>query len=151
MLLQSRSLKIFADYHLFYLLTGENTPDKYTKEDCERRIKAEDLVVVIMPERNMTVPVEIEIHDCDPGYIADAWDHIAEASLNIPHGSLYVTMVWDHIAELEVSPDWYRVRSHHGGFKTIARVGTDGDDYYRVVLWPAPEAEVEVLKQAPPR
>jgi hypothetical protein len=48
-------------------------PDDYSEEDVERRIKAGSHVVVVQPERNMNVPVEIEIHDSDPPYDLDAW------------------------------------------------------------------------------
>ena len=42
-------------------------PEDYTDEDVRRRIKTGIDVVVIQPERNTTVPVEVEVHDADPG------------------------------------------------------------------------------------
>jgi hypothetical protein len=53
-----------------------------------RRIKTGTHVVVVQPERNMDVPVEIEIYDSEPPFNADGWDHIAEASLHVPTGQL---------------------------------------------------------------
>lgn len=64
-----RRYEIFADYHQFYLWDHARSPDTsldYTDEDVRRRIKADLFLVVIQPERNMTVPVEIEIAERAP-------------------------------------------------------------------------------------
>jgi hypothetical protein len=96
----------------------------------------------------MDVPVEIEIYDSEPPFNADGWDHIAEASLHVPTGQLQVhECTGGPVADFQVEKSWYRVRSFHGGFGTIASIGTDGADFYRVVLWPAPPADVKVVKQ----
>jgi hypothetical protein len=70
-------------------MTAE-APTDYTDEDCRRRIKTGPHVVVIQPERNMTVAVEVEVHDADPGFDPAEWDHIAEASLHLSTGQLQV-------------------------------------------------------------
>ncbi|MDQ3687197.1 MAG: hypothetical protein M3430_16600 [Acidobacteriota bacterium] len=133
--------------------TNPEAPVDYTEEDVLRRIKAGPNVVVIQPERNMEVPVEVEVHDVEPGYVPDEWEHIVEASLHLPTGRLQVhECTGGVVAEFKVEPGWYRVRSFHGGFDTIAEYGAEGEDYYRVVLWPAPPAEVVVVKQwVPPQ
>jgi hypothetical protein len=59
-----RSYTIFADYHQFYLWDKEIAPDAptdYTDADVEKRIKTAPNVVVIQPERNMGVPVELTL------------------------------------------------------------------------------------------
>jgi hypothetical protein len=90
---QRQAFDVFADYHQFYLwdrgMTAE-APTDYTDEDCRRRIKTGPHVVVIQPERNMTVAVEVEVHDADPGFDPAEWDHIAEASLHLSTGQLQV-------------------------------------------------------------
>jgi hypothetical protein len=146
---------IFADYFQFYLWDPTQSPEAptdYVDEDMERRIKTGRHVVVICPERNYTVPVEIELHDTEPAFDAEAWDHIAEASLHLPGGRLQVhECTGGPVADRSVEPGWYRVRSFHGGLGTVDNL--EGNDTYRVVLWPAPPAEVRVLKQwpAPPQ
>ena len=152
MRLDHKSVKVFTDYHQFYLWDkGMNpmAPEEYSQEDVERRIKTGPHVVVVQPERDMDVRVEIEIHDSEPAYDAGAWDHIAEASLHLPTGQLEVhECTGGPVAEFKVERGWYRVCSFHGGFDTIAAVGTDGADYYSVVLWPAPPQDVIVVKQS---
>jgi hypothetical protein len=123
-------------------------PTDYTDEDVRRRIKTGPHMVVIQPERNMTVPVEVEVHDADPGFDPADWDHIAEASLHLPTGRLQVhECTGGPVGEFAVAPGWYRVRSLGGGFATIDGSGLEGSDRYRVVLWPAPPADVRVVKQ----
>jgi len=151
MRLQHKSVEVFADYHQFYLWDkgmDPLAPEDYSPEDTDRRIKTGSHVVVVQPERDMDVPVEIEIHDSEPPFDSAEWDHIAEASLHLPTGQLQIhECTGGPVAEFHVEKGWYRVRSFHGGFGTIAEVGTDGADFYRVVLWPAPSAEVRVIKQ----
>lgn len=147
-------IEVFADYHQFYLWDREMTstaPEDYTDEDVIRRIKVGPNVVVIQPERNMTVSVEVEIHDGEPEYRSDEWDHIAEASLHLPSGHLQVhECTGGPVADFDVTPGWYRVRSFHGGFGTIDESGLEGDDYYKLVLWPAAPSKVVVVKQWSP-
>src|SRR5713226_7230946 len=93
MRLDHKSVKVFADYHQFYLWDKGMTPlapEQYSEEDVQRRIKTGPYVVVVQPERDMNVSLEIEIHDSEPAYDPAAWDHIAEASLHLPTGQLQV-------------------------------------------------------------
>ena len=150
-MVQRQAFEVFADYHQFYLWDRgmmPEAPTDYSDADVRRRIKVGPHVVVIHPERNMTVPVEVEVHDADPGFDLDAWDHIAEASLHLPTGTLEVhECTGGPIAEFAVAPGWYRVRSLGRGFATIDESSMEGDDYYSVVLWPAQPAELRVVKQ----
>ncbi len=142
---------IFADYHQFYLWDHEKSPDaptQYTEEDTVRRIKTGPFVVVVQPERNMDVPVEVEIAVEPPELDLAAWDHVAEASLDLPSGRLEIhECTGASVDVLAVPAGTYRVRSHHGGLTTLSEDRLDGDDHYRIVLWPAPFGDLAVLKQ----
>ena len=142
---------IFADYHQFYLWDHGASPDvptQYTEEDTLRRLKTAPFVVVVQPERDSDVPVEVEITDEPPDLDLDAWDHVAEASLDLPSGRLEIhECTGGSIDVLAVLAGMYRVRSYHGGLGTLSEDRFDGDDHYRVVLWPAPFANLAVLKQ----
>ena len=141
--------EIFADYNQFYLWDSGRTnraPADYTDEDVSRRIKTGDHVVVIQPERNYTVPVVIETHDSEPSVTEGDWDHIAEASLHLPTGALQVhECTGGIVTDFEVPPGWYRVRSLHANLATVH--GIDGEDHYLILVWPAPERPVAVMKQ----
>jgi hypothetical protein len=155
MRVQHKTLELFADYRQFYLWdpgTDPKAPEDYSDEDTQRRIKTGPHAVVILPERNMTVTVEVEIHDTEPPCDADRWDHVAEASLHLPTGQLLVEeCTGGAVADFRIEPGWYRVRSHHGGFDTIDESGLEGNDHYLAALWPAPPAELQVIKQWVPK
>jgi FtsP/CotA-like multicopper oxidase with cupredoxin domain len=149
--LQHQAIEVFADYHQFYLwdrgMTAE-APEDDTAEDVGRRIKTGLYVVAVQTERDSTVPVEVEIHDADPGFDPAAWDHIAEASLHLPTGRLQVhECTGGPVAEIKVEPGWYRLRSAHGGLAAVNRRTSEGGDHYQVIMWPAPPAEPQVHKQ----
>jgi hypothetical protein len=146
---------IFADYHQFYLWDQDvspNAPTDYTDIDIERRIKAAPNVIVIQPERNMDVPVTLEVLATEPDPDFDQWDHIAEASLELPSGHLEIhECTGGSIDRIDLSPGTYRVRAYFGALNELSKDGLEGDDHYRLVLWPAAFAPVSVLKQFPGR
>lgn len=146
-----RSYSVFADYHQFYLWDKEVAPDAptdYTDADIESRIKAAPNVVVIQPASNMSVSVELEIVPYEPETEFEPWDHIAEASLELPSGLLEVhECTGGPIDQVILKPDTYRVRAYYGGLSEISDNGVDVNDHYNLVLWPAPFASVLVLKQ----
>jgi|SRR5579883_2207390 len=154
MLRQHTAVQLSADYFQFYLWdrgVTDQAPEEYTADDVRRRITTGPHVVVIQPVRNTTVPVAVEVHDAEPPCTPDSWDHIAEASLHLPTGRLQVhECTGGAAAEFAVEPGWYRVRSFYGGLGTLDESGLHGQDHYLTVLWPAPPAEVTVVKQWDP-
>lgn len=149
--MQTQSFELFADYFQFYLWDEEMAPEAptdYTEADVARRLKAAPHVVVVSPIRNMTVPVTVEIHDTEPSFDAGAWDHIAECSLDLPSGKLQVhECTGGSVARFAVTPGTYRVRAFYGKLGSLDENGLEGEDHYTVVLWPAPFAELHVLKE----
>jgi hypothetical protein len=147
---QKQALSVFADYYQFYLWDERVAPDAptdWSDMDVARRLKAVPNVVVVSPIRNMDVPVEVEIHTSEPPYDATAWDHIAECSLELPSGQLQVhECTGGPVASFRVEPGVYRVRAFYGALGKLSEDGLTGEDHYRVVLWPAPMADVVVLK-----
>ena len=146
-----RQYKIFADYHQFYLWdhgTSPEAPTDYSEEDTTRRIKAAPFVVVIQPERDMDVPVQLDLCDAPPDEPLDGWDHVAEASLELPSGQLEIhECTGGSVDIIPLPPGTYRVRACFGRLGTLSEDGLEGDDHYRLLLWPAPFAPVAVLKQ----
>jgi hypothetical protein len=143
--------EIFADYFQFYLWDREMTPEAptdYSDEDTKRRIKTGPNVVVVQPARNMNVPVELEVLDAAPSYDLADWDHVAEASLELPSGKLQIhECTGGPIDDIDVAPGTYRVRAYYGRLDDLSPNGLDGNDHYRIALWRAPLASICVLKQ----
>ena len=135
--LQRQKVEVSADFHQFYLwdrgMTSTSS-EEYTDEDVLRRIKTGPNVVVIQPA-------------CRP----EEWDHVVEASLDLPTGQLEVhECTGGAVADFQVRPGWYRVRAMQGGLTLIDGNGLDGEDYYKVVLWPAAPGDIVVIKQWSP-
>ena len=143
--------EIFADYHQFYLMDAEEFiefPTDYTDKDVQRRIKAEKHIVVIQPERNMTVPVELEILNSAPNNNFDQWQHIAEASLELPSGKLQLEECCGETKDIiNLDSGSYRIRAYYGDLDKLSFNGLEGDDHYKIIIWQAPFEEVNVLKQ----
>jgi hypothetical protein len=150
--LQTVRVSVFADYFQFYLEDGKRTvdfPTDWTSSDVDDRMKQASTVVVVSPVRNMNVPVEVQVHNSEPTYDLDAWDHIAETSLDVSTGSLRITEVASNheTAKIEVSPGIYRVRACFGKLDSLSDNGLEGDDYYVVQLWKGTHSPVHVLKR----
>ena len=97
----------------------------------------------------MDVPVTVEIVEVEPPLALTAWDHVVEASLHLPTGRLQLhECTGGTVADFQVAPGWYRIRSCQSGLDSIDSTGLDGNDHYHLTLWPAPQAEVRIVKPA---
>jgi hypothetical protein len=111
-------------------------------------VKVAPHVVVVQPVRDTTVPVRVEVHDHDPGWKPDGWDHVVECSLDVPTGRLQVHECTG-LPKLDVTitPGSYRVRVFFAGLAATSNNGLEGEDRYVVNLWPAEAQPLRVLKQ----
>lgn len=142
--------EILADYHQFCIWSHKNrlAPGTITDEDCIRRIVVGIEQITLMPERNMPVPVALEICGAEPAVSLADYDHIVEASIALPHGVVVVTdLSGMFLDETPIEPGQYRLRFCGAALDTLSEDGLEGDDRYVVTLWPAPEMPVSVLKQ----
>lgn len=145
--------ELLADYFQFYLWDAGATPqapEDYTEDDIRRRIKTAAHVVVVQPVRNMKVPVELDVCDTDPGCVAADWDHVAECSIELSSGRLQVHECTGGAAlDLQFDPGTYRVRVQFSGLDTLSEDGVDGEDRYRITLWPGSPVPITIVKQWP--
>jgi len=97
------------------------------------------------------VPVVLELSDKAPGDDLNQWDQVNECSFKITSGHLVVGNVFCGGNRIEdrripVEPCAYRARIYYGNLASVTRDGI-GEDHYRVVLWPAVAAPMQVLRQ----
>jgi hypothetical protein len=144
--------ELFADYFQFYLQDDDaaigNLSDAWTEEATANLIAVAPGTVGIGTARNMTVPVVIEIRRAKPGDSLDEWDHVVEAGLTIRSGALVVAGCTDFFpdaARLPLAPGEYRVRLYAAGLRSVSPDGLEGDDRYRVVIWPGNAAHLPVV------
>ena len=98
----------------------------------------------------MDVPVEIRVEESEPPLDLDAYDHVAETSVDFPSGQLVVAGnadYWPDAARIEVAAGTHRVRALYSGLGTVSGDGLEGEDAYEVVLWPAPSEHDRVVKR----
>jgi hypothetical protein len=151
--LQQYHFDLFADYFQFCIQDEQADSDlsnNWTQEGVDRKLALGSGTIGIGTARNMTVPVDIAISDTMP--VDDdfsLWDQVNECSIHVPTGRLVIAGGSDYFPEatrLSVTPGWHRARIYYGGLNTLSEDGLEGEDHYRVVLWPAPHTEVRILK-----
>jgi len=150
--------QLFANYFQVMLeddgdkSVGLAMEDAWTQKTVNDRLAIVPHGISISTARNMTVPVTVDVLDRAPEDDFSGWDHIVECSLEIASGRIVVrgcTDWYPDAARIPVTPGTYAVRIYYGGLDTIDDLGLEGDDHYRVVLWPGAERPTAVLKRHP--
>lgn len=151
---RQHSVELFADYNQFYVQDGgvnPPAPEDWNDEDIANRSKVAANVVVVCPLRNMTVPVEVALHDSEPSPAEVSPDHLVECSLSLPTGHLQVhECTGGPVLNWQVASGTYRVRLSFFGLGTITSSGLAGSDFYKVELWPGQANELSVQRSWPP-
>jgi hypothetical protein len=160
---QTHNFSVYASYHQFYLADrqaphDEGRADFWSREAFAARLAVSRGLLGIGTESAGDVTVAVEVRKTPPPEAdLDAFDHVVEGPLHVTSGRLIVHGVDDvgmedsdpkvRARQFSLPPGDYRVRMYGSGFATVAN--EEGDDAYRLVLWPAPPADRRVLKQAP--
>jgi len=151
--MNSTRLNLFADYFQFYLQDESaegDLSDSWTDEATDRLLAVAPGTVGVGTVRNMEVPVRVDVLEGEPPLDAEAWDHMTECSIQIDSGRLVVAGCTDYFPEavrIPLAPGTYAVRVSYGGLASLSADGLDGDDHYRVQLWPGVPTAARVLKQ----
>jgi len=156
---ETLTLSVFADYYQFYLLdesVDEDFGALWDDEAVERLLAVGRSSIGVGTARNMAVPVAVSLFEEAPELDPDAWDMVNECSLALRSGRLVILGGTDYLPDaprLPVAPGDYRVRISYAGLDTLSEDGLDGDDFYRIDLWPAPLGPLVIRKArtAPPR
>lgn len=150
---QTLHFRIFADYCQFYIQDEDAQGDlssSWTEEAVAQLLALAPGTIGVGTVRNMEVPVELELCASAPSADLDMWDHVNECSIDVPSGRLVVAGCTDYFpnaARVEVRPATYRARIYYGCLDSLSEDGLEGDDQYKIVLWPAPVEDLRVLKQ----
>ncbi|PZO03193.1 MAG: hypothetical protein DCF30_03470 [Hyphomicrobiales bacterium] len=145
-------LAVFADYFQFYIqdeTANDDFGSLWTEEAVERLLAVADHSVGIGTARNMTVPVVVSLHDATPEADVAEWGLVNEGSFTVRSGRIAVMGCTDSLADaprLDLAPGPYRVRVSYSGLDSLSEDGLEGDDFYRIQLWPAPLAPIVVVK-----
>ena len=113
-------------------------------------LAAGDCSVGIGTVRNMSVPVALTIHADEPEDDFHEWDLVNECSFTVRSGRIAILGCTDALPEaarISLAPGPYRLRVSYSGLDSLSEDGLDGDDFYRLQLWPAPLAGLRTLKE----
>ncbi len=147
------TFNLFADYFQFYLQDEAfdgNLSDSWTDEAVTRLLAVAPGTVGVGTVRNVEVPVTLEVLASEPPLDVVPYDHIVEGSLSVGGRNLVIAGCTDYFPEaarIKIEPGSYRVRVCFSGLEALSEDGLDGEDRYHLQLWPAPPADVAVIKQ----
>jgi hypothetical protein len=148
---------IFADYFQVYVADetmGLQYYDMWTETAYfEERVAVASGMIGISTVRNMNVPVEVEVRESQPIDPFQEWDQVVDCSIETRSGKLAVggPGLDDDVPPITVEPGTYRARIFFGRLDTLSSDGTEGDDRYRIVLWPGKITPVTILKKHTPK
>lgn len=139
----SHSFEVFADYFQFCVWDAGLElvpPCDLNEEDVRRMVKVEPNVVVVL---------ELVLCEADPGCEDSKCDHVVECGVALPTGKLQVVECGGRpvVFDLKVSQGSYRMRVEFAGLATLSEDGIEGDDRYKLTLWPGPPAPLRIRKQ----
>ena len=146
-------LDLFADYFQFYLQDESaegDLSDSWTEEATNRLLAVALGTIGVGTVRNMDVPVTVEVLEVEPPLDLLEWDHMTECSIQINSGSLVVAGCTDYFPEamrISVTPGTYAARISYGALESLSVDGLDGNDHYRVQIWPGIATSPKVIKQ----
>ncbi|MBP0006844.1 MULTISPECIES: hypothetical protein [unclassified Roseofilum] len=148
------SMKIFADYHIIFLSDANNNDDisgYISDHSIKDKLVYTSSKIAIVTARNMEVPVGLGISEKNIPVSLDSWDHIVQCSIMIHSGKLAVFGAVDYqpdTLQIPVNPGIYQVTVLYGGLDTISKDGLEGEDFYKILLYPTDKLEgTKILKQ----
>ncbi|MGC5799364.1 hypothetical protein [Sphingomonas sp. NFX23] len=150
---QLHSLDLFADYFQFYVCDGHFETDTSTLWDevaTDRMLAVGADLVAVGTARNMDVPLKLEVHDVEPASDISEWDQVIDCGLSLSSGTVIAfgcTENPDDAKRFSVQPGSYKARVSYANLNDLSADGLEGNDLYRVQLWPGEEGSIAVVKQ----
>jgi hypothetical protein len=97
---------------------------------------------------NFDTPMRVEIWAAEPAGDLDDWQHEVDADLDVPDGRLvFEASGGGAQIPVEIPAGSYRVRVSGAGYGERRQAGADGDDHYRLRMWPRTGDSEPVLRK----
>lgn len=154
-------LTLFADYFQIHVTDAESDgdlSDAWTDQAVADHLATAPGVLGIGTVVNVNVSVTVIVLPQEPSDDSSEFDHVVEASLNVPSGRLAVLGCTDYTpdaATFEVAPGWNRVRVSQSNLARAAQADVDSDESpettekIRIQVWAAPESPATITKRWP--
>jgi hypothetical protein len=145
--------KFYTEYHQFYIedeiATGNTASvDFWTEDAYNDRLATDDGMLGVGTECYGHVNGELNLLDSANDQIdTDKYDHIVESGLELKSGVLQILDCTSStvVLAVQVNPGKYRVRVYSLNLDSV--IDDDGDDYYKIEIWPDSNMERKVLKR----
>jgi hypothetical protein len=121
----------------------------YNEESSDRHLGvAPDVLAIFTAKWHGIVSLDLIVRSDPPDDAFADWVNVAEASLDLPTGCV-VALAPESSSEdglrVKLPSGMYRARVYAGGIDTVDEYMMEGQDHYRVALWPAPFADPILL------
>jgi len=166
-LISAQDLLVAADHGQIYVSSSaqaddDDDSDEYADEptalaalydawDSDRFVGVRTgFIDVLTPgQYNSSTPMRLEVWSAEPADDRDGWDHEVDADFDIPDGRIFFEASGGSRATTlaEIPPGSYRVRVSGRGFTETGLAGANGDDSYRLRLWPRGDLAPAVLRK----
>ncbi|MFJ3661911.1 hypothetical protein ACIPPM_15765 [Streptomyces sp. NPDC090119] len=152
-------IRLFADYCQIHILDESSEgelAERWTNEALTDRLVAVRDILGIRTEVDVDVQVEISSTSGRPSLDMDPYDHVVEASVEIPSGRMVVMGCSDYLPDatrVEVEPGWVRIRVQKSNLANAVAADLESDESpetierIKVDVWPEDPSGVRVLKQ----
>jgi len=146
-------LDFSTSYSQFYIcdkdFDGDTGSDQFwTNGAFDDRLAIEDGVLGVGTECYGPVKAEFELLAARNDDVnLSKYDHIVEGGIEVKSGIIQILDCPSSNIELEVNvdPGYYRTRIYSSNLSSVD--GDEGDDYYRVEIWPDTYMERKVIKR----
>ena len=150
-------LVMFAEHYQFYVYDANADIGElsvfWDEDSRENMVLLGSTIVGVGTARHLDVPIELEIYKEEPKTESlDDYDQVARCSLEVPTGTIMISGATEDIYEaqtFDVEPGIYGMRIYYGGLSLIDEEGFEGEDFYKIAVWPTDKPPVfEILKLA---
>ena len=98
---------------------------------------------------NFHTPLRLEVWSAEPPDERGDWDHEVDADFDVPDGQMSFmqsgALTPDCVVDIPAGT--YRVRVSGQGYTALGHAGADGDDSYRLRLWPRDQDNTPRLRK----
>ena len=144
----------FLTTHHQFQIADKSSPfktdsdDFWTKQASDDKLAIEEGLLGIGTECYGQVKGDLQLLNFAPEKEdLTTYDHVVEGSINLKSGVLQMFPCLESVPTLELNlpPATYRIRIYSSNLASVD--GDDGDDYYRVRIWPEEYQQRKVLKR----
>lgn len=157
-MVSAQDLIVTADYGqiLIFSLAGEDEderPEAPALRDAWQSgrfvgVRPGFLDLLTPGQCNWHTPFRLEIWSAEPPDDRGGWDHEVDADFDVPDGRVGFMPSGGGIAVwADIPAGRYRARISGRGFTALGNAGANGDDSYRLRLWPGGERQNPVLRK----